>query len=853
MPELRFRGTRRNAMPDSYRFGRFEVRPVERLLLADESPVALGSRAFDVLVALVANRDRVVTKRELLDAAWPGLVVEENSLQAQVSALRKVLGPAIVATIPGLGYRFAMPVNDAPPAQAPIGVGPPPRLETLVGREHDVNTVIALVQRERLVTIAGAGGIGKTRLAEEAGRRIAAAGREVAWVDLGHLKASHPIAPAIAIALGVRLGQGDALPQLARAVSTRAPLVILDNAEHVSTPLAPVIRVLLRASSGLGLLVTSQEILRLPAECVHALEPLGPAEAEQLLVRRVSAVDPRFSVVPAEAALANDLCRRLDGMPLAIEMAAARVSTLGLGAVVARLGERLDLLRSADRTAPSRQQTLRATLEWSHASLTAEEQAIFRRLSTFVSAFRLSCAQRVASESDRAEWEIAEGLAGLVDKSLLNVDSLQPPRYRLLETMRLFAQERLREHGEEPAALAGHGRAMAELCREIMADFDARREVECLGRYMPDYDDLEAAFERACERSDPEIAGACAEALSRLDFARGSFFPMRRRKSAALTLARSGSALARARLWYCVALLRFIPCPGISKIDAAREEVACRRQCADEMRLYEALVNLASNLGTAGHDDEAEAVLAEARSLERPYWPLQVRGIGALWATTVAAYSGDLQRFAARIDEQERLAASASFDRLRILSRMQRAELALASGACSRALALGTEAIAAYRAFGSPFGVANCLATYCDSLLLSGRHEEVPEPLLEAILTALPNGVACWSFDSLAVYAATAGRLEEAALALGFADAQYRSIEEIRRPWDRQVERRALEMLAALPAELLAARRTEGARLTDHEAEALARDLLASGIQHISARAAGGGVQRADHNTGVTP
>jgi hypothetical protein len=212
-----------------------------------------------------------------------------------------------------------------------------------------------------------------------------------------------------------------------------------------------------------------------------------------------------------------------------------------------------------------------------------------------------------------------------------------------------------------------------------------------------------------------------------------------------------------------------------------------------------------------------------------------------MFPTVVAVYGGDLEGFRECIEAQERLAAQAGFDRMKALSGMQRAEWALAAGAYAEALVLGEKAIAGYRALGSPFGLANSLATYCDAHLLSGSGDRIPALLLEAIVTALPNGLACWSFDALALYAAQGGRASEAALALGFADARYRDIEEIRRPWDRQVERRALELLADLPPADLAARRAEGARLAADEAETLARNVL--GFQDISARGAAAGVQ----------
>ena len=386
-------------MQDVYRFDGFEVRRVERELRVGGARAGIGSRAFDVLLALLDHRDRVVSKNELLDCVWPGLVVEENNLQAQVSALRKLLGPKAIATIPGRGYRFALPLADEGADQAPAAARSdavasiartnlPAADELPFGRDADMAAVTQLVREHRLVTVVGAGGIGKTRLAQEVARRqIDEHASGVWWVDLVALSNPDGIVPAIVNAARLQLEEGDPLAELARALAYRSTLLVLDNCEHLAADVARVVQVALGAATGLRVLATSQESLKTPGEYAYRLDALAVPPpgtsleiartfgAIQLLEQRAKAVDRLFSLNESTIAGAIELCRHLDGIALAIEMAAVRLPLLGLEPLQARLSERLKLLRSGDRLMPARHQTLRATLDWSHSLLDADEQA----------------------------------------------------------------------------------------------------------------------------------------------------------------------------------------------------------------------------------------------------------------------------------------------------------------------------------------------------------------------------------------------------------------------------------------------------------------------------------------------
>jgi len=464
-------------MDTCYRFHHYRLLPQRRALLAGEGedqPVKLGGRAFDMLLALVERRDRVVGKHELLDLVWPGLVVEENNLQVQVLALRKLLGHGAIATIPGRGYRFTLPVQAqgevaaaaTPPAPAHAGnlSGHAPEL---LGREGELRELQGLIDAHAVVTVTGAGGIGKTRLAQgAAAARVAQ--QPVWWVELAALVDPALVPAAVGQALGLRLeGQADATAAVAQALQGKTALVVLDNAEHLLDGVAAFVAALRDRAGGVKLLVTSQEVMRGLDEQVFRTGPLAlPAGddlaavqasgAVALFVARARQADPRFVLGDDNRAAVADICRRLDGIPLAIELAAARVPLLGVEGLRRRLDERFQVLTAGARAVMRRHQTLRAALEWSHGLLDENERVVLRRLAVFAGGFTLEAAQAVAADGPIDGWDVLEHLGALVDKSLVVAEGEGLPRYRMLETTRLYALERLAEAGETRAWLLRH-------------------------------------------------------------------------------------------------------------------------------------------------------------------------------------------------------------------------------------------------------------------------------------------------------------------------------------------------------------------------------------------------------------
>ncbi len=463
------------------RFGNFEWRPATRQVLRDGTALAIGARAYDVLAALIDRRDRTVSKSELIDIVWPDVVVEENNLQVQVSGLRKLLGAQAIATIPGRGYRFTLPAADdvSAPVPDPSPAGQPstqpPAAGPLIGRDADLASVHALLQAHAVVTIVGAGGVGKTRLAHAAMARaedLHPDGRW--WVELAALNDPGRIPATIAAALALVLLHGrPPLEGLGSALSARRGLLVLDNCEHLADGVAAVVDALRAQAPGVHLLVTSQESLKCADEHVFRLGSLGlppPHHADgvagfgavDLFVARARAVAPSFRLASDNVAAVVAVLP-----PAGRHSAGHRIGRSTRADARRARPERapgptmFSLLTGVSRVTLRRHQTLRAALEWSHDLLSDDERALLRRLGVFNGGFGLEMAQQVASDDRMDPWQVLDLLGQLIDKSLVIVEGDDTvPRYRMLEPTRAFALEQLVAAGESASWLERHARAV---------------------------------------------------------------------------------------------------------------------------------------------------------------------------------------------------------------------------------------------------------------------------------------------------------------------------------------------------------------------------------------------------------
>lgn len=455
-----------SAVADRLRFGRFELRRVERHLLLDGVPVHLGARAFDLLLALVDRRDRVVSKGELLDLVWPGLVVEEANVQVQVSALRKILGANVIATIGGIGYRLAIPVEALEPA--PLHNLPAERTG-FVGRESVVKEARQQLSTTRLLTLVGIGGIGKTRLALKLAESALAEHRHgVRWVDLAPLSTAEQVEAALAEVLDYRhQGQGEPFAAIAAHCRHFELLLVLDNCEHLLDIVARAIDTLLAGAPGLRLLVTSRGALGAIGERLFPIRPLdmprpgAPAaelmrsEAMQLFVERARNSVPRLVVDENSAPLLAEICRRLDGVPLALELGAARMRLFSATQLLALLDRRFELLAGGPRALP-RQHSLQAMIRWSYEAARGEAQQTLCALAVCAGGCDLETLTALLEPASSAAL-VAEALAQLLDLGLVSVDRQdRRPRFSMFETVGQFALERLGECGRLKALQDRH-------------------------------------------------------------------------------------------------------------------------------------------------------------------------------------------------------------------------------------------------------------------------------------------------------------------------------------------------------------------------------------------------------------
>lgn len=455
---------------DILHFGPFTLRVGERLLARDGEPVELGGRAMDVLLVLVAKANAIVSKQELMARAWPGMVVSDGSLRYQITMLRQALndgedGARYLSNVVGRGYCFVARVTrgeavaevraDAAAAVGPIEPGLPAQPLELLGRAKDLAAIPAQLARSRFVTIVGSGGVGKTSVAIRVGQdMLSGFDGAVVFVDLSMLADPGLVPSAIASMLGLSVRSADPVPSLIAYLRGRRMLLILDNCEHVIAAAALLAERIFQAAPGIHLLATSREALRVPGEHIHPLDPLAtPPDQPGLLARdvllypatrlfmdRAGASGAMPALDDADAQVVAGICRKLDGLALAIELAARRVTTYGLRQTAALLDERLALSWLGQRTARPRHQTLQATLDWSYELLDPREREVLCRLAVFVGRFSLEAARQVVADEALTQAQVVDAIASLAEKSLLAVHRAGgSAQYRLLESTRAYA------------------------------------------------------------------------------------------------------------------------------------------------------------------------------------------------------------------------------------------------------------------------------------------------------------------------------------------------------------------------------------------------------------------------------
>jgi predicted ATPase/DNA-binding winged helix-turn-helix (wHTH) protein len=807
-----------------YRFQRFELQPDAQQLLLDGAPVRLGGRAFDLLQVLVENRHRVVAREELFERVWAGRVVEDQNLRVQVNTLRKVLGDAAIATVPGRGYRFVLPLaGDAATASpaAPTTPAPPPSeappvsdLPTLYGRVADIAQACQLVGEHRLVTIVGAGGIGKTKLAQAVAHQLGHRFRDGVWlVELAALADADALPSTLAHALALPGSDGAAsTTALTRTLRGLELLIVLDNCEHLSVAVAPLARALLQGAPRLHLLATSQEPLRAVGEQVFRLGPLDTpptgsprplldSGAAALFVARVRAADARFAVDAGNADAIADICRQLDGIPLALELAAARVPLLGVHGVRQRLDQQLQLLRGGPRDAPARQRTVRGALEWSATLLAPAERAALARLGPFCGSFSAAEAQHVIAGLGGAcadAWEALDLLSVLFDKSLVHAapPAAGEPRYRLLESTRAYALELLA--GDEAAARRCHAAAMRARFEAADGRFLATPSGAWLDGVLPDIDNLREAFRWAQAAGERELAVALAASSAALWNLSGHVREGAAMCQTALALAEGVPPRVKARLALAVAQYGAAgvgAATPAAALAAARQAAEAYRTLGDPLHVYWATHFVIPLAERAGEPIDVEGELAAMQALERSDWPplrLRLRRAGQArqlgrrgdWAAYRDAFRDEAQRLAALGEWRGSWFAAQS---------QALAELQL--GRPQEAVAALQPVVAQIRAHGRLRQTWTPLGLMTAGLVESGDLDGAAVALRELVPLMQAEGSVAWGIDHASLFLVLRGAWETAALVHGWSNAVAAQRAEQRGPGIREAHARVATRL----------------------------------------------------------
>jgi non-specific serine/threonine protein kinase len=699
------------------------------------------------------------------------------------------------------------PVNGASSHTSALRAARPGNLPVptadLVGREADVAALTGMLSSAdsakgvRLVTVTGAGGSGKTRLALEAARALQRHSPDpfpdgAFFADLTPVAGPDRVAAAVAAAAGVRdSGERPPAEALADALRRRRALLVLDNCEHVVAACAALVGSLLRACPGVRVLATSRERLGVAGEHVYPLAPLPvPAEGTaraadvlhspsvRLFAERATAVNPAFALTDENAAAVAELCRRLDGLPLAIELAAARARSLSPRQITERLSQRFRLLTGGSRDAPAHQQTLRSLIDWSYDLLSDGEKALLRRLSVFAgggTGFSLEAAEDVGADGDLvSDWEVLDLLSSLADKSLVTPEA---PRYRLLETVREYAAERLEEGGDGAAVRARHTAYFVRLAATLGEDLNGPDAPDRLNRLEADRANLLLALDRALEGEAPDVESALnlCRGLSVFWKVRGR---LREGRDAMLrTLAAADAAGltdsdTRAFVTTGAALCALYLNRNDEAVGLMRDALEQRRRIGDPDGVADALFNLGAVYGESGRMDECEAALVEGLAVCRPGSRTQMGLLGNLGI--VRLYRGDLAGAEGPVTEALALNRAAGVRQGEAISQMFLARIALrARGDQDAARGHLRESLRLFRELHHRRGVASALACFAEVAVAAGEWDNgarlygAHDALLEALDSSV-NGAERPAYErDLAVLRERLGDAFEAAYAAG--------------------------------------------------------------------------------------
>lgn len=811
-----------------------------RSVAGGEERLDLTPKTFDVLRCLAENAGRLVTHDELLDAVWRDVHVQPEVLKSHILAIRTALGdkssnPRFIETQRGRGYRFIGELAGIASGGDAADAAPSPEtnlrryLTDIVGRQAELAELEKCLNDHRMVTLIGPGGVGKTRLAVELGQRVLPDCPGGVWlIDLAPLSDPAQVLTAVATVLHLDASTAEQVVRaIAATLSGRRSLLIFDNCEHLAGAASDWIEALLTRVPGLSVVATSQQALHLDAEQLYLVRPLSvPPEgavaiggfgAVDLFVERANRADHLFGLGPANEACVAEICRRLDGLPLALEMAAARLRMLGVEGLRDGLDHRLKLLKGTQHADDMRHRSLRAMVEWSHGLLDPPERHLFRCLAAFPGSFTLEAAVAVDGGADR--WPSVDALDRLVDKSLVTIEGGDPPRYRLLETLRLFAGEGLRDSGDSDAVAERHARHIVAVLDHAHITWETMPDEDWVVLYRPEIDNLRAALEWAlAEPARRAIALALGASGLRLFHELSSVAEGLRYFERLVPLIDKDTPPGIAAGLLRQAFFYYQHMPEPAALAYVEQATSLYRALGDRVNLGTALVRAGFLLTRQGRFEQAKAGLAEASELI---------GHGNLMKLRVALYAA--RGFLALETDQIAEGRLCFTQLLNITGTLKSgyafratsflAMLEYSAGDLDRAIEIAREAVREAR--GVPGLILGYRLTNLAAYLLARDNPGEARGFLEE---AFAHAVAAGShtmgdLQVWAVLGSLEGRLADAARLIGFVDAErVRTAQRRHKTDERLYDELSRRLAAALPAAELAAVKEEGASWTRPEA-----------------------------------
>jgi predicted ATPase/DNA-binding winged helix-turn-helix (wHTH) protein len=837
---------------EPYYFDRFMLDPAGRSLCEDGVEVPLGATDFRILLTLVESAGAIVTKEQLVSRVWGPVMVTDNVLYVHISALRKALGADRIRNEQRLGYRFVSPVRRTGPRAPRPHVEPrtgnlpslwrgnaTDRPTRLIGRSEQLRIVWNRLAQSRLLTLTGPGGVGKTRLALQAADEASSDFCDGVWlVELATLNDPDLAPNAIASALNIQIGASAApLDTLSRHLAEKSLLILLDNCEHVVAAAARTSEVLLSAAPGAKILATSREPLScfgeqvleippldVPGECAMAPDLMRRAAAVDLFIERALEADANFQIGDEDLSTVARICRRLDGLPLAIEMAAAWAGVLGLETLDAKLDGSLNAWLRARSTAPPRHSTLRATLEWSNGLLSAAEQDVLCRLAVFAGSFTIPAAEAVADADTIPNAQVFEHVANLVRKSMIAAaPGPRGPRYRLLETTRAFALEKLAARGEAGAIRRRHARHVLRVLEQATSEWETTSDAVWLDRYGPVLDDLRAALVWAMDEDSDDavaLAGASWPLWRQLSLPSEG----RQRLSAAAGRLRPGAPPAlEARLRRGLGEMLLNTAAAKSAHEEIERAAFLYRSLDDAPCLGSALTALGFSLFMLDRIEEAERAIPEALSLLAPAGWLRTLAMAYSAQLCIEAVRGRFDAAFAAGRKATCLCEMAGADRTALNVAANLVQVHLEKGEVEDAIVAGHEVVTRLRTTRHSDLLGFALGLLAAALAARGDVKKALTAAREAAPLLRDDGRLFWLFDHLGLCAALHGRARDAALIAGYAGAVHQKFKRPREPMGRNaMEHTILLLRDALPDQEIAELGRLGARLSEDQAITIA-------------------------------